>query len=395
MSDFHGPLDAAEVREEILDGARRLFLAFSATPLLIADRGAPVLIRSQREPPLLLVRNGFVLRHQDLPDGQRAVLDVLIPGDVIGLDHLVMARPTGEFVAARLSYQALPAAAVRKLMKEHPNVSLHLFALLAEVELRIERLTTTIMRFEAHGRLVAFILGIYQRLRRRGLLNRLSFNLPLTQEQIADHLGMTLVHMNRTLRRLREDPPHRESGCQQDADDATLVAAARFQADRGDRTSRQSSDKISPARRVIGDTKTAAAGSDRYVQTVDRDIDPDIVRFTHLRTPSLLMRARAWQLFGYGRYGWSAKLTHGLTAETRTGFQPWQGPARNRAPVTPKYDAVPTYKTRREQPFAERQSFGRSRPRSTRACLSHSLARSAGLCGRCRRGEGHAGCGNL
>jgi len=36
------------------------------------------------------------------------------------------------------------------------------------------------------------------------------------------------------------------------------------------------------------------------------------------------MRARAWQPFGYGRYGWSAKLTHGLTAETRTGLQPWR-----------------------------------------------------------------------
>ena len=42
-------------------------------------------------------------------------------------------------------------------------------------------------------------------LRRRGLTDRLSFNLPLTQEQIADHLGLTLVHVNRTLRRLREE----------------------------------------------------------------------------------------------------------------------------------------------------------------------------------------------
>src|SRR5262252_7993507 len=42
-----------------------------------------------------------------------------------------------------------------------------------------------------------------------------------------------------------------------------------------------------------GDTKSSPAGSDRYVQTIDRNIDPDIVRFAHLRTPSLLMRARA------------------------------------------------------------------------------------------------------
>jgi DNA-binding transcriptional regulator LsrR (DeoR family) len=49
------------------------------------------------------------------------------------------------------------------------------------------------------------LLDIYERLPRNGLNSGLTFNLPLTQEQIADHLGLTLVHVNRTLRRLREE----------------------------------------------------------------------------------------------------------------------------------------------------------------------------------------------
>jgi DNA-binding transcriptional regulator LsrR (DeoR family) len=49
------------------------------------------------------------------------------------------------------------------------------------------------------------VFDIYERLRRNGLNSGLTFNLPLTQEQIADHLGLTLVHVNRTLRRLREE----------------------------------------------------------------------------------------------------------------------------------------------------------------------------------------------
>ena len=60
-------------------------------------------------------------------------------------------------------------------------------------------------RLDAKSRLAAFLLGIHDRLRRRGLTDQLSFNLPLTQEQIADHLGLTLVHLNRTLRRMREE----------------------------------------------------------------------------------------------------------------------------------------------------------------------------------------------
>ena len=46
---------------------------------------------------------------------------------------------------------------------------------------------------------------MYDRLRRAGLIGRATFNFPLTQDQIADHLGMTTVHVSRTCKRLREE----------------------------------------------------------------------------------------------------------------------------------------------------------------------------------------------
>jgi CRP/FNR family transcriptional regulator, anaerobic regulatory protein len=49
------------------------------------------------------------------------------------------------------------------------------------------------------------LLDLHDRLRRRGLITHPIYSLPLTQEQLADHLGLTLVHVNRTLRRLREE----------------------------------------------------------------------------------------------------------------------------------------------------------------------------------------------
>jgi hypothetical protein len=70
---------------------------------------------------------------------------------------------------------------------------------------------------------------------------------------------------------VRVDPPHREASCQQDPDDVTLVTAARFQADRGDRTSRQSSEQLSPAGCVVGDAKSSPTGriamSKRSIET--------------------------------------------------------------------------------------------------------------------------------
>jgi hypothetical protein len=103
--------------------------------------------------------------------------------------------------------------------------------------------------------------------------------------------------------------------------------ARRFQADRGDRTSRQPSDQLIPTRRAVGDTKSAPAGSDSYVQTIDRNIDPDIVKFDHLRTPSLLMRVRALATVRVGRI-WrerqadprpNSRDAHGLPAMTGAG----------------------------------------------------------------------------
>jgi CRP-like cAMP-binding protein len=154
---------------------------------------------------MFLIRRGFAYRSNVLADGRRSIVDVLVPGDIAGLDHVLLSRPVGEFVAAgQLSYNAISAAAVRDLMADR-SVSLRVTALIAEARWRIERLATMLSRMDAHERIAALILGIYQRLRRHGLINGMSFNLPLTQEQMADHLGMTLVHMNRTLRRLREE----------------------------------------------------------------------------------------------------------------------------------------------------------------------------------------------
>ena len=85
------------------------------------------------------------------------------------------------------------------------EVALRMYTLLAEARCRIERLATTVLRLDAQARIAAFILDMYERPRRHGLTNELSFNLALTQDEMADHLGLTLVHVNRTLRRMRED----------------------------------------------------------------------------------------------------------------------------------------------------------------------------------------------
>jgi len=192
------------ITEGLLTGGRTLRAAFLNTAVQTVGGGSTLIRVDERDAPVFLIRRGFAYRFCDLENGRRAIVDILIPGDIAGLDHVLVARPVSEFTAAgQLSLNALSASAVRTLMQDQ-NISFRILSLMAEARWRIERLATTVMRMEARERIATFILGMYQRLRRHGLINGLSFNLPLTQEQIGDHLGLTDVHVNRTLRQLRE-----------------------------------------------------------------------------------------------------------------------------------------------------------------------------------------------
>jgi CRP/FNR family transcriptional regulator, anaerobic regulatory protein len=199
------PTFAPGASEHLLTGGRLLRRAFLATPVRLADRDAVIVAADDREPPALLIRRGVAYRSFTLSDGRRAIVDILLPGDFAGIDHAVLGRSNHDIIAAStLGYRLLSAAALRELMAD-PQITLRALAVMGEARWRSDRHMTAVIRFDAHGRIAAFLLGMYDRLRRRELISRPTFNLPLTQEQMADHLGLTMVHVSRTMRRLREE----------------------------------------------------------------------------------------------------------------------------------------------------------------------------------------------
>jgi len=199
------PRFAAGATEDLLLGARRLRQAFAQSQTRFAGRDVPLIRAGESDPTVILIRSGFAFRSCLLADGRRAILDILVAGDVCGIDHVVLVRPIEDITAAgRIGYQALSATAMRELMAD-PAIALHALALLAEARWRGDRLAASIGRLDAHARICVLLLDLHDRLRRRGLIAQPIYSLPLTQEQLADHLGLTLVHVNRTLRRLREE----------------------------------------------------------------------------------------------------------------------------------------------------------------------------------------------
>lgn len=147
---------------------------------------------------------GWACRAVGWPDGRRAIIDIYLPGDIVGLEAALLGRsPEGVMAVTALGVQAIDAVTLAELMAQPPCAAA-LFWLMAEQQRRSDQLAAALARRDAHERLALMLVGLYDRLSQRGLIGGASYALPLTQQQIGDHLGLTLVHVNRVLRSLRE-----------------------------------------------------------------------------------------------------------------------------------------------------------------------------------------------
>jgi CRP-like cAMP-binding protein len=90
------------------------------------------------------------------------------------------------------------------LMASQP-IGLYIGWLLNEQQLRTDTLRAATACLDARGRVATMALEFYRRLEAQAPITNLSFNLPLTQNHIANYLGLTVVHVNRVIRCLRDD----------------------------------------------------------------------------------------------------------------------------------------------------------------------------------------------
>ncbi len=152
------------------------------------------------------LRTGLAYQSSWFPEGRRAIVDIFAPGNVVGLETVLSLRTSGSVAAAgMIKYSALDAASVHQLMEDW-EIALCFTSLFVEARRRSEELVARIARLEAPERVAAMLIDLHDRLRRRRLIARGSYNLYLTQQQIGDHLGLTGATVNRVLSWLaRED----------------------------------------------------------------------------------------------------------------------------------------------------------------------------------------------
>jgi CRP/FNR family transcriptional regulator len=193
-------IKSVRLNRELALGKHKLRAIFEGSPSQMRKSGE--LLLSDK---IYHLQTGWACQCRNLSNGRRAIVDVFLPGDMIGLDSALHGRQLEEIVTlTAVTLRAIAAEdALIDLMGCRP-AALYVAWLLGQRQHRADRLLAAISCLDAPGRLAMMVLEFYTRLRRRKLITGSTYNLPLTQVQIGNYLGLTMVHINRVLRSLRE-----------------------------------------------------------------------------------------------------------------------------------------------------------------------------------------------
>jgi CRP-like cAMP-binding protein len=189
----------------ILQGAGEVTIAATGTELL--RLGAPL-----NQPRVIL--SGWAGLSVVLADGRRQLLDFALPGDLIGFS--VHGNTHAKAAAVCLTpVETVKIPALANCL-ERPERFPGLLSVLHTAQDHFEdRLLNQIVRNgcqSAHEKLCSLLLELYARLARAGLAEQLSFELPISQIVIADALGLSTVHVNRTFQHLKREGIIRSQG---------------------------------------------------------------------------------------------------------------------------------------------------------------------------------------
>lgn len=191
--ELHGSLRRGEIALYQAMGSVRFYA-----------RRATILRAGEEQELIYRVRSGWVGRSRTLADGRRQILGVSVPGDLLGLTPILFARSLDSLTClTRTSVSVVDQAHLWDLAASNPDLALFLLFQLGKAQRRQDSWLVGLGQCTAEELLAAMLLDARERLRVRGLLGKGAFRLPLTQQDIGDYLGMTPVHVNRVLARLR------------------------------------------------------------------------------------------------------------------------------------------------------------------------------------------------
>jgi CRP-like cAMP-binding protein len=191
-----------ELRTPLPEADRRAVLALPYTMRTLEP--ATYTIREADAPEFCAVLvSGFAYRHKLTGDGSRQIVGLHIPGDALDFQHLFLdVADHNVQMLTRGEAAYLTRSDLQELTRTRAAVA-HAVLVKILVEASVFReWTLNVGRRDSRARMAHLLCELAIRLEAMGLTDEYGYELPMTQEQLADALGLTPVHVNRTLKAL-------------------------------------------------------------------------------------------------------------------------------------------------------------------------------------------------
>ncbi len=167
--------------------------------------GAPIVGEGRASERLHVLLEGWACRYASVDRG-RQTMAFLLPGDICDLDALQSSQlEFGVRAITSCRVAVLRADDVRAAAAAHEEIASALLGFAFDDHAALMRRTASLGRRSARGRLAHLICELHERTIAAGIDADGSYLLPATQEDMADILGLTNVHVNRTLKALRNE----------------------------------------------------------------------------------------------------------------------------------------------------------------------------------------------
>lgn len=152
----------------------------------------------------LIVLDGWAARAKDLPSGQRQFAEIHLPGDFTDLHSFTLKRLDHDIVSITSCVLAVvPHERLKKVTERFPHLT-RVFWFSTNLDAAIHReWALSLGRRSAIARMAHLFCELLLRLEVIGMTNGHSYDFPLTQAELGESLGLTSVHVNRTLQELR------------------------------------------------------------------------------------------------------------------------------------------------------------------------------------------------
>lgn len=172
--------------------------------------GDTLIHEGQTDAPLFTLRTGWAFRFKTLSDGRRQILTFLLPGDFIGVQQKMGdAAAHGVITLTDAVFCVFQRDSLWQLHRQSPTMGFNITWLTAHEESLVDDTLLSVGRRSAEERIAMLLILLFKRaaaLQADAGASGVVF--PLTQQHIADGLGLSLVHTNKTLRKLEQRGLH-------------------------------------------------------------------------------------------------------------------------------------------------------------------------------------------